>query len=258
MAHIPIFTWYSAWVILYAIFGGTVLAEGMLTILSHQHRIIYNSNIGFRIMKFSCIYLERFPNTEVYSSIAGTEYQPGTPGGPWTGEEALVVRQRIIKMIDQRDIKTIRIPEARDYKQYGTGYDKHDHGDGGDVTENSLIRLAFHDCVRYKDGTGGCDGCLNYNKINPNMGMGGTYCHPFRKDKFYCDQINEGNNAMLARTVGFLEVLYTTVDFPSTKTIIAVQLFFPLNVKTLILIHMVNSGNPIGSGKSFLFSTNGL
>ena len=162
--------------------------------------------------------------SDIYSRITGTEYQPGTPGGPWTGEEALIVRQRIMKMIDHRDSKTIRIPEAKDYKQYGTGYDTRDHGDGGDVTENSLIRLAFHDCVRYKDGTGGCDGCLNYDKINPNMGMGGTYCHPFRKDKFYCDQVNEGNNALLAPTVGFLEVLYTTLDFPSTAPSLNVSL----------------------------------
>ena len=25
-----------------------------------------------------------------------------------------------------------------------------------------LIQLAFHDCLRYEDGTGGCDGCLNW------------------------------------------------------------------------------------------------
>ena len=27
---------------------------------------------------------------------------------------------------------------------------------------NRLIELAFHDCLRYEDGTGGCDGCLNW------------------------------------------------------------------------------------------------
>ena len=31
-----------------------------------------------------------------------------------------------------------------------------------------LIQLAFHDCLRYEDGTGGCDGCLNWD------GMGWT------------------------------------------------------------------------------------
>ena len=31
------------------------------------------------------------------------------------------------------------------------------------ITENTIIRLAFHDCLRYSDGTGGCDGCLNWD-----------------------------------------------------------------------------------------------
>ena len=35
------------------------------------------------------------------------------------------------------------------------------------------MRLVFHDCVRYTDGTGGCDGCLNWGGVgdphpNPN------------------------------------------------------------------------------------------
>ena len=30
-------------------------------------------------------------------------------------------------------------------------------------TERKAIRLAFHDCVPYADGTGGCNGCLDWN-----------------------------------------------------------------------------------------------
>ena len=30
------------------------------------------------------------------------------------------------------------------------------------TTENTLMRLVFHDCMRYQDGTGGCDGCINF------------------------------------------------------------------------------------------------
>ena len=30
-------------------------------------------------------------------------------------------------------------------------------------TPARLIQLAFHDCLRYKDGSGGCDGCLNWS-----------------------------------------------------------------------------------------------
>ena len=32
-----------------------------------------------------------------------------------------------------------------------------------------FVRLAFHDCLKYKDGSGGCDGCLNWE------GMGVVY-----------------------------------------------------------------------------------
>ena len=28
-----------------------------------------------------------------------------------------------------------------------------------------ILRLAFHDCVKYKDGSGGCDGCLNWKGV---------------------------------------------------------------------------------------------
>ena len=47
----------------------------------------------------------------------------------------------------------------------------------GEVTENLLLRLAFHDCIPYDDDTGaihgGCDGCLNWDGMyasspNPN------------------------------------------------------------------------------------------
>ena len=38
-------------------------------------------------------------------------------------------------------------------------------------SETKAIRLAFHDCVPYEDGTGGCDGCINFddNLIHNNV-----------------------------------------------------------------------------------------
>ena len=32
-----------------------------------------------------------------------------------------------------------------------------------------VLRLGFHDCLKYKDGTGGCDGCVDFS----NMGKRG-------------------------------------------------------------------------------------
>ena len=42
------------------------------------------------------------------------------------------------------------------------------------ISENTLIRLAFHDCLKYsmdQGGGGGCDGCLNWE------GMGFRIAH---------------------------------------------------------------------------------
>ena len=60
-------------------------------------------------------------------------------------------------------------------------YDKCDNCTRGFTTENAIMRLVFHDCVRYTDGTGGCDGCLNWGGVgdphpNPNdVTMSGEY-----------------------------------------------------------------------------------
>ena len=58
--------------------------------------------------------------------------------------------------------------------------------------ERKMLRLAFHDCFLYEDGTGGCDGCLN---LDDNL---------------------HGNDG-LQYSVAVLEKLYTDPDFPSFK-----------------------------------------
>ena len=32
-------------------------------------------------------------------------------------------------------------------------------------TTPKFIRLGFHDCLKYADGSGGCDGCLNWHNM---------------------------------------------------------------------------------------------
>ena len=55
--------------------------------------------------------------------------------------------------------------------------------------EFKALRLAFHDCVPYEDGSGGCDGCLNLDE-------------------------NKNDNLGLEFTVAILEKLYMDVNFP--------------------------------------------
>lgn len=80
------------------------------------------------------------------------------------------------------------------------------------VSEMALFRLAFHDCFKNKDGTGGCDGCINWNNMGtkapspfPSVG---TYCqHQFPK-------ATATDNNGLDRLVKYLEKIYTNKDYP--------------------------------------------
>ena len=80
------------------------------------------------------------------------------------------------------------------------------------ISEMALFRLSFHDCLKYKDGTGGCDGCLNWDH------MGTPAPSPFKSSKSYCQhdfpRIDKTDNNGLDRLVYYLEKLYTTTDFP--------------------------------------------
>ena len=80
-------------------------------------------------------------------------------------------------------------------------------GQNRPITEMALFRLAFHDCLTYKDGTGGCDGCLNWDK------MGTDTPSPFKSMDTYCehqfDKVNKTDNNGLDRLVFYLEKMYT-------------------------------------------------
>ena len=74
----------------------------------------------------------------------------------------------------------------------------------------NLFIVSFHDCIRYEDGKGGCDGCLNWS------GVGDRYpaeIDPY-KFKFKFDDLNITNNNGLEYTVAILEELYTDPTFP--------------------------------------------
>ena len=77
------------------------------------------------------------------------------------------------------------------------------------VVFHSVLRLVFHDCMRYTDGTGGCDGCLNW------AGVGNPIPSPFRTEDFYAfTPPNNTDNNGLGDIVEKLELIYTTIDWP--------------------------------------------
>ena len=78
---------------------------------------------------------------------------------------------------------------------------------------------SFHDCIRYEDGEGGCDGCLNWS------GVGHRFPHEESiKFTFSEDDIKETNNNGLEYTVAVLEEVYTNPNFPSETVTLPVSL----------------------------------
>ena len=128
-----------------------------------------------------------------------TVYVPGTPGGAWTVEEIETTRERILQGIN---------PDWEvQYNMTGNNAFSTKH-----VTENKIMRLVFHDCVRYTDGTGGCDGCLRWK------GVGDPIPDIFDKsDNYKFDPVKKTDNNGLKYVVKLLEKIYTTVDWPFRK-----------------------------------------
>ena len=107
---------------------------------------------------------------------AGAPYVPGTPGAPWTMEEILIMKAKFFFMFGRMD-----------------NAPKH-------------LRLGFHDCIKYADGTGGCDGCLNWKGMDQKLDIAaGAKNLPV--------EAGAGNNG-LGKTVRDLETIYTNANFP--------------------------------------------
>ena len=73
-------------------------------------------------------------------------------------------------------------------------------------TAPKFLRLSFHDCLRYVDGTGGCDGCLNWKGV-------GSRTWDSTNSWKYPNVGNTSNNG-LGPTVQVLEELYNNRKFP--------------------------------------------
>merc|ERR1719483_527731 len=91
--------------------------------------------------------------------LSSGEYVPGSSGGPWSSEELLDVRAKLWRIFadDQAPKMYSTLPE----NELPTPSMADDLG----FFPAKLLRLSFHDCLRYVDGSGGCDGCLNWEGV---------------------------------------------------------------------------------------------
>merc|ERR1719422_2449699 len=137
-----------------------------------------------------------------------SSYVPGTPGASWTLDEVLAVKAKIRHTF----AKPWGMP-AEANKVLGTT----DPGDnGGGYNAAKVLRLTFHDCLLYTDGTGGCDGCLNWE------GVGKVFQDAANKN-LYPDVKFTDNNG-LRNTVEILEAIYQVPTFPNTAQTLSTSL----------------------------------
>ena len=112
----------------------------------------------------------------VFFAFSDGVYIPGNPGGSWTKDELMIVKAKLYRLYGNR----ILAPPA--------------------------VRLGFHDCLKYADGTGGCDGCLNWH------GVGVRHNPVWRAKNLTNVEVTDNNG--LKRIVKQLEKIYTRTNFP--------------------------------------------
>ena len=122
--------------------------------------------------------------------VKGDTYVPGTPGAPWSSEVASIIRNKLFQLwrTDVYPSNVKQFDQMVHGKNGNPGFTDYLHEDDmrlskidcdinndqcrsswltgvrlDDIafTPSKAMRLAFHDCQPYVDGSGGCDGCLN-------------------------------------------------------------------------------------------------
>merc|ERR1712156_660442 len=118
-------------------------------------------------------------------------YTPGTPGGPWTDEEVLIVKEKIRFILNTHNHEALfhrnenfppitnlvfgdvtlfnRNPEDTSMDYYRNMTFSRSSARIS-PTPRKVIQLAFHDCLKNIDAEGnhfgGCDGCLNWEGMD--------------------------------------------------------------------------------------------
>ena len=186
------------------------------------------------------------------------EAAPGIAGDDWTDEEVELVKEKLWSVMSNPDrfVKIFSGKKKKKKEQCGEAcwkdcdaFDKDptthpfcphcdDVPDGGIDqcctgwcdTKNSMrtirpsatkfVRLGFHDCLKYQDGSGGCDGCLDFTGVGimyrtKDAPINGPHTRQFPDSA--TDMVGNNN---LAQTVLALEHIYNDEKIlPSKKSL---------------------------------------
>lgn len=162
--------------------------------------------------------------TATTSTVAGTTttgasgsgpYTPGTPGAPWTQEEVLAVKAklwRIFSLNQARGVyQELKRPDAQQVLEHLNDYLFR--------PAPKMLRLGFHGCLKNEDGSGGCNGCLNWENIGLRYPPQSPYSF-----KIPADSAVSKHNA-LKPAVELLEGIYTDPAFPERTPALQASLF---------------------------------
>ena len=91
-----------------------------------------------------------------------TSHWTGQPGQPWTEEEMLAVKAKIVQIFLKNKVV---------YKEYLKLHPEKKKPDWQVMLPNAakILRLGFHDCLTTEAGGGGCNGCLNPTGMRTNV-----------------------------------------------------------------------------------------
>ena len=83
-----------------------------------------------------------------------------------------------------------------------------------------MLRLGFHGCLKFSDGTGGCNGCLN----NQHLGLEQRQNCSLGADNSMLPNSVKTDNSGLELTADILEEIFTNPDFPPAAAKLAESL----------------------------------
>jgi len=140
--------------------------------------------------------------TSSTTSTTTSRYVPGTPGAAWSVEEQNKVRAKIHRIMAEGNrvaFTELGLSEPANGRKYESW-----------PSAGKLLRLGFHDCLIYEDGTKGCDGCLEWNLVKNRYNTSSSMLSVFSFD----GPGDDGHNNGLGYTVDVLEEIYTDGTFP--------------------------------------------
>jgi len=135
-----------------------------------------------------------------------TPYVPGQPGAAWSKEDLLRVRAKLHRVFTEGGAMVYELGLVPDDELWTS-----------QPSAAKCLRLGFHDCLKYTDGTGGCDGCLEWNGV-------GTRFPRTKLARGLFPFTDDGHNNGLKPTVEVLEAIYTDRGFPGRSPPLPISL----------------------------------